>query len=218
MKIAFVLWTLCGMGGSERVVYDVARKLKEKGHSIFIVSLEDGPIRQCYQSLGIEVCALPKKNGFNFINVAQLSKFLKEKGVEVINPHHYGPLLYSFLATRLLKAALIYTEHSRWQLEELTGTHAILNRFMLNQVDGLVAISRDIQHYYLHVLKSDQKKVHLITNGIDLSLFQKPRDASLKDKLGIRPEERIVGMVAHIRPEKKSQSLPQSIINFERQD
>ena len=56
VTVAFVLWTLKAMGGSEKVVYDIARKLDKKLYPLVIVSFEDGPVRKMYEALG-ERCA-----------------------------------------------------------------------------------------------------------------------------------------------------------------
>ena len=49
-KIAFVVWTLADMGGSERVVYDIVRNLGKNRYSSIVVGFEDGPFRALYEN------------------------------------------------------------------------------------------------------------------------------------------------------------------------
>ena len=61
IHIAFVIWTLEGIGGSERVVYDIARRLDDDRYYIILISFKDGPIRKRYEALGIKVCVITKE-------------------------------------------------------------------------------------------------------------------------------------------------------------
>lgn len=60
IKLAFILWKLEGMGRSERVVYDIARKINSKNYTIVIISFEDGPIRLMYGKLGVKVSVIAR--------------------------------------------------------------------------------------------------------------------------------------------------------------
>ena len=57
---------------------------------------------------------ISKRNKLDFKFVYDLRKILLNEGVDLINPHHYGPIAYSFLATRFTGIRFVYTEHSRW--------------------------------------------------------------------------------------------------------
>jgi glycosyltransferase involved in cell wall biosynthesis len=73
--------------------------------------------------------------------------------------------------------------------------------------DAVVAISKQIYDYYISKIKVKKEKVHLITNGIDLSSYQKANGNHLRDELGIEEYEKVLGMVANIRPEKNHKLL-----------
>lgn len=60
IKIAFVVWTLKVMSGSEKVVYDIVRKLERRLYSIAIISLKDGPMRAQYEKLEAKVFTFSK--------------------------------------------------------------------------------------------------------------------------------------------------------------
>ena len=77
-----------------------------------------------------------------------LRKVFTDESIDFVNPHHFLPFSYSFLATRGLKTKLIFTEHSRWQLEQLNPLKKIINTFFLNKTDAVIAISQQIKDYY----------------------------------------------------------------------
>ena len=108
-RIAFVVWTLRGMSGSETVVYDIARKLNKKLYPTIIVSFEDGPVRKMYEALGAKVYVISKKKRIDFKFIYDLRRILLSEKIDVINPHHYAPIMYAFLATRFSRVKVVYT-------------------------------------------------------------------------------------------------------------
>jgi glycosyltransferase involved in cell wall biosynthesis len=216
IKVAFILWSLIGMGGSERVVYDITRNLDRQRYSVLIISFEDGPVRTLYEKLGIKVYTISKKNNYDLGFVHSLRKILKDEAINIVNPHHFGPLLYTFVATRLMNIKLVYTEHSRWQLEQLTTLKKVLNLIMLWRSAAVVAISKQTQNYYSQSLMLRESSVHLITNGIDIAIYKKKKKCHLRQSLGIGDHEKVIGMVAHLRPEKNHKLLISAFSNLAR--
>jgi glycosyltransferase involved in cell wall biosynthesis len=210
-KVAFVVWTLEGMGGSEKLVYDLCGKLDRNKYDVIVISLRDGPVREQYEQIGTKVYVTSEDGRSCFWSkVAALRKILFEEFVHVVNAHHFGPLLYSFFATMFSSIRLVYTEHSQWQLEQLPLFLKILNRIFLGRVYAVVAISKQIQDYYLDKLWLRSEKVHLIFNGIDLAAFKrgdKHHAEQLRQGLGIRTDEKVIGSVANLRPEKNHKLL-----------
>jgi glycosyltransferase involved in cell wall biosynthesis len=131
---------------------------------------------------------------------------LRER-IDVVSAHHFGPLLYTFLATIGLKAKLVYTEHSKWQLEQLSPSKKLLNRLMLSRADAIVAISKQIEEYYLRRLLVKRRRLHFITNGIDLASFRSSNGPALRQHLGIGEREKVIGVIANLRPEKNHKLL-----------
>lgn len=207
IKIAFVIWSLAGMGGSERVVYDIVRKIDKRRFSIIVISFEDGPVRKLYEKIGVKVISIVKEKKIDQKFVKRLRNALLDEDIDIVNPHHFGPFLYSFIATMFSRIRLVYTEHSRWQMEKLPFLKKIMNRIMLNKSDAVVAVSNQIREYYVQKLCLPRYQVHLINNGIEISAFQNVNYNQLRSKLGIGKNWKVIGIVANIRPEKNHQLL-----------
>lgn len=195
------------MGGSEKVVYDIVRKLDRERYMPVIVGFEDGSIRERYEKMEARVYVMKSGSKLDYKLVHNLRNMLLDEGIDIINPHHFTPLFYSFLATRLTKVKLVYTEHSRWQLEQLARMKSVLNRLLLSRTDAVVAISKQIEDYYRNVLKLKGDKIHFITNGIDLALFETGNGKDVRHELGVENGERLLGTVANLRPEKNHKLL-----------
>jgi glycosyltransferase involved in cell wall biosynthesis len=202
IKLAFMIWTLIGMGGSEKVVHTIARKLDRKRFSSTIISFEDGPVRKMYEELGLSVHVVPKRGGHDPACVFKLRQVLRQEQIDIVNPHHFGPLVYAYAATRMNGVKLVYTEHSRWQLEQLSGLKKTANMVMLAQAQALVAITEQIENYYVHSMGLHPDKVHLIRNGIDGDIYHERGRGNLRNELGLADDSQLIGMVANLRPEK----------------
>ena len=208
IKIAFVLWSLSAMGGSEKVVYDIARKIDKTRFDPIIIAYEDGPIRSLYAEIGIKTFVIVKKAKYDYFKfITQIRKVLTSEKVDIVNAHHFSPLLYSYMATRLSKIKVVYTEHSRWQIEQLSFVKKIINRIILAGTEATVAISNQIYDYYLNKLKLNRKHVFPISNGIEIEAFQITKNNKMRKKLGIAATDLIIGIVANIRPEKNHKLL-----------
>ncbi len=207
IRIAFVVWTLEGMAGSEHVVFDIVRKLNKNRYEILILSFKDGPIRNLYENLGVKVRVFFKRRKMDLNFIKSIRNCLIKEDIDILNAHHLSPFYCSFLATRKTGVKIIFTEHSVWQLEELSLGKKLLNKIIFKRVDALVAISEEMRKYYLEKIGIDDKKVHLITNGIDLNRFKKIDKNGKKWEFGFKPNDKIIGMVANIRQEKNHKLL-----------
>ena len=79
IKIAFIIWSLADMGGSERVVYDVVRKIDKKHFSPIIISFEDGLARELYEKIGVRTISIKrdKKIDLEFVR-SEINKSVSE--------------------------------------------------------------------------------------------------------------------------------------------
>ncbi len=195
------------MGGSEKVVYDIARKLDKRLFEVVIISFSDGPVRQVYEEQQIGVYCVEKRGFIDLPFLRKLRKILQEERIHIINAHHFGPFLYLTLASVGLNSRMIYTEHSRWQLEELTPLKRSINNILLGRADAVVAISKQIKDYYVHHLKVGEGKICFIPNGIDIEVFQRRDGRNMRHQLGIKENEKVIGIVANLRPEKNHKLL-----------
>lgn len=175
MKILHVVQIL-SIGGIEQLVLAMLKKNQENTY-IFILqgsseeSIINFPILEKFQD-SIFFAHL-EKNGKKH-TTSFLRKICKKYNITAIHTHYNGPLLYARLATIGLKNIHhVHTEHDAWHL--LSFKNRILEKILMasKKKIQLVAVSQKIQTilptYFPH------KKIHLIYNGIDTTLF-KPKD------------------------------------------
>ena len=102
---------------------------------------------------------------------------------------------------------IVYTEHSVWQYLELGWLRKAIAIFLLIRVDAVVAISIQLLEYYNQNPFISKNKIALIINGIDRERFKKFDNSKLKKKLGFSLQDKLIGTVANLRPEKNHKVL-----------
>lgn len=207
IRIAFVLWTLEGMGGSEHVVFDIVQKLDKNRFDVLVIGFKEGPVRSIYEGIGVKVAVISKKRKYDLKFIQEMRNILKKECVQVVNAHHFSPLLYSYLATVMTNVKLIYTEHSVWQYLEMSRLKTMLSNFLLWKTDAVVAISKQLLQYYRENPFVSGSKTYLIVNGIDLLRYKCTDRKMLKKELGFKRGDILIGMVANLRPEKNHKIL-----------
>lgn len=217
IRILFVIWTLEGMGGSEKVVYDIVRKLDRHIFDPLLLSFEDGPIREAYESIGVDVFVIKKGSKFDIPFFKQIRKLILKEKIDIVNAHHYYPMLYSYIAALNTGIRLVFTEHSVWQFLEAGLFKKLIIGWLLRKTDAIVAISEQLVRYYLSRPFLDKSKLRDISNGIDMTWFKKSNHLALKKNLGYRKGDKLIGIIANIRPEKNHKLLIKAFSILEKQ-
>lgn len=208
IRIAFILWSLEGMGGSEHVVFDIVRKLNKELFEILVVSFREGMVRNAYEKLGVKVAVVTKQSKLHWQFILSFKALLIKNNIQLVNAHHFSPLLYSYLATRRTGIKIVYTEHSVWQYREMGIIRKLISNLLLIKSNAIIAISEQLLQFYQSLPLLCKGKIHLILNGIDLARFnQNHKRYVLKSTMGFKPNDIVIGMIANLRPEKNHKVL-----------
>jgi len=184
-------------GGLERLTFNLALKLKKRGHNVVICCLESGG-QLDYKDL--EIVTFNKQERLSVTLPLKLASFLHSRKIAVVHTHNPGPLLYGTIAGKLAGIpALVNTRHGR--------ALRVVPPWFWNMNDAIVTISNDAKVELVRNNKLDSKKVITIYNGIDISLF--PANINVqeeKHKLNVGAAI-IIGTVARLSEEKDQATL-----------
>ncbi len=79
----------------------------------------------------------------------------------------------------------------------------ILNRLTFPWTDCVTALSEQHKNYLVEKERIDARKIEIIPNGVDLVRFKmNGYPKTLRTSLGLKDNEKVVGIVAMLRPEK----------------
>lgn len=209
INILFFVQTL-GMGGSERVVLDISRKLNPSVFKSYIGSFNDGPLRREFLDSGNEVFIYKKRARRDYLSwIQQISETIRQGNIDIVNTHHFCPLFYSFWGTKIRNnKILVHTDHSIWEIEELGSIWGRIGRYLKERSDAVIGVSENIAKYLKANLRKDTSKIHTIVNGIEIEKFNSIFDRQkMKRELGLKSDEKIIGCVGNLREEKNHENL-----------
>src|ERR1700761_33650 len=131
--------------------------------------------------------------------------------LDVIHTHTWYVSMAGFLAKKLYGIPFVLTTHSleplrAWKAEQLGSGYALsswMERTAILDADAIVAVSNgtkaDILKAYPDV---DEKKIHVIYNGIDLDQYQHNPATDALDKYGVDKTKPYVLFVGRITRQK----------------
>lgn len=203
-RVLFLLPQL-DAGGSERVVFDLARSLDSSRFDVFVAAFKAGVLVEPLKTICRDVFVIDKRPGFDFSAMVKVARIVKEHGIDVINAHHYMPCFYSFFGTRVMNGKkLIYTEHSVPEVENIAGCfHGKIFHCLLYRIDAVVGVSRAIAEKFRVRYSRHAQKVHEIVNGVDIEKFRTNGSRKIiRSRWGLADELFVVGTVANFRKVK----------------
>jgi len=194
-----------GMGGQERVAFDLAASQLRAGWRVSAVSLApppDGPLAAEFRAAGAEVDRVSRpKPGVDPVLVLRLARWLRKHNVELAHTHNRMALIYGAPAARLSGAAVVHTKHGN---NPRGGARLMLAKAAGRFVHAFVAVSDETAEFARKRNEIDERRLLVIPNGIELGRFH-PEPAArerVRRELGIAPDAWVVGTAGRIAAEK----------------
>ena len=188
------------MGGAERLVYNLIHGFDRRIFNPSLAYFNEGCDLNEFQNLDIPIYHIPKTKRFDFSTMRQIARIIEKQKIDIVNAHHFMPMIYSFYGTKMLnKVRLVYTEHSKWELENINFYWKFIARILLSNVDLSIGVSKNIANTISDKFKLNAAKTSAIYNGVSVSKSTENKRESLKKELNIKEGCKIVGIVANFR-------------------
>ena len=158
-------------GGGEQYVYDTAKALVNNGNNVCIAidehnNLLKGKYEEIAEVIGCDLYHLA-----GLMSVFSLVSFIKLHNIEFIQCHSGHGVFLCLLLKFLTGAKLVVFKHNA-----LPSKHDWYHKWQRKHVDAYVCVSQLVYDLQIKGLsKNEQRKFHLVHNGIDVSKFYKTR-------------------------------------------
>ncbi len=191
-------------GGLEQMVVNLAAGLDRERYQRTIGCIErrEDLVEQA-QSQGVEVFFLDKGPGVKPGAVWTLSRILRKRKTDILHTHNAGSLLYGVPAGKLAGVpSIVHTEHGRLigETERVRANRG--ERWLSRWANEVAAVSEPTREVYSRITGIPLGRIKVVGNGVDIKRYQKPADARLREQLGIRAGDYVLGIVARLSPEK----------------
>ncbi len=199
-------------GGVSRYVLSVSRELRARGHRVIIAS-GGGLWEAQATAAGMEHWALPLHTSVEFSPQVfaagrRLLARLREHPVDVLHAHTRVGQVAAERVSRALHIPYVTTWHGFFRPN--------LGRRLWPCTGELtIAISEPVRDHLQRVFGVPPERIRLIAHGIDPAPFEVPADsasqASLRDRLRLKPNTPVIGTVARLVASKRVDQLVRSL-------
>jgi glycosyltransferase involved in cell wall biosynthesis len=208
-RVLFVMMQMA-MGGSERLVLNLARHLDRSRFEPSIAWLHGERALPEFEELGIPLHFVPKRSRVDVGAMRRLAAIVRANGIDVVNAHHFMPFFYAWGGSRIAgRARLFYTEHSEADVLHVRGRWPRIAHYLVRWSDGAIGVSERVSRMLCRHFRLDPSSVETITNGVDLEAFRPDATvrADVRRTLGLAADDVVIGHVANFRRNKNHRFL-----------
>lgn len=203
MKILQVITTL-GTGGAEKIVCQLAMRLKEAGHECDVAVFRGGDtqFRRLLDRAGVRVIEFsPGGSVYSPRHILRLRRLMR--GYDIVHTHNTSPQLFAALARRRRGAKLVTTEHNTSNRRRAWRWYKPVDRWMYSRYAHVACIAATAEQNLRDFIGRSRAGISTIENGVDLEAIRAA--APLPD---FKPEGAVaITMVAGLRPQKDQDTL-----------
>lgn len=207
MRILHVITSL-RTGGAERLITDMLPKLHKDSFDVELM-IFDGTETQFLHQLseaGIKIHVAGKGmwQMWNPLNIFKIKRIIKGGNFDVIHTHNTPAQILTAIAVKASSTLLITTEHNTTNRRRKWKWFRCIDRWMYGRYKHIVCVSEKTKENLLESsVGLSEKKLSVISNGIDFSRFN--NDFSTELKRG--DDTKIILMVAAFRKQKDQPTL-----------
>ncbi len=198
IKLLYVLWE--GIGGVERIVLDLTRRLDSEKYDITVAILQRGGcVTDLIDRENISVVEFGARSGKDIKAFRAFRSFLLSEKFDIVHCNERSFLINLALAVSRPRPVLVYHEHGghlfRGNLKTRL-TYLTFARFY----NVYIALHNEMVRYMVQASKVCRNKIVIIENAVDIDYFKPSNDAQI-NSLNVNGVWTI-GTVARLSPEK----------------
>jgi len=191
-------------GAQRRLVSLINRRQGRFTHSVFAMN-------GCYDALALvrdisvpkdDLPSFPQKSGFAAMR--ECTHLLDEYAPDLLVTYNWGSVEWD-LSSLLGKRCPVVHVQDGFGPDEVAGEKVrrrLVRAFAYRRADAVVVPSHTLESIARKSWHISPDRLHHIPNGIDVERFICPADPKTMDEFGLSPQDRIIGTVAALRPEK----------------
>ena len=193
-----------GPGGAETVLLNIAKNLDKNQFNTTVVLHRSRWLHEQLKKYNIDTKIIPSRRSWDIAFISKFVRLCRQLKIEIIHSHLSGANLYSSLAGMILRIPVIATYHNEFIMPGRTERFIMFKSMLVRKLAAKIVLIADfMQKDYIQKGKFSPEKLMTVYNGIDLDNQRNNREISdLRNELGLKDNEIIVGNVANIRQPK----------------
>lgn len=194
--------------GTERSVYELARRLDRNRFDVSVIGLRGGAVADRLVEAGIDVDVLGVRHKLDAFKLARLVRMLRSRKPDIVHTHLFHADLVGRTAAKL--AGVRRLVHSVRAVERrIRPWQFAWARLTAGACDMTLCVSEPVREHYLRRTGLPASRVRVIHNGIDAGAWAGDGDARLgvRQERAIGADELVGGFIGRLHPDKGTDVL-----------
>ncbi len=222
-------------GGVETASYNTAKQLANRGHNVIVLTSKidkssqkfqkkDGYYIYRFKSLYLnEIKGIPQISSFGIMPIAifKLTKIIKKHQIQIIHAEgRFFPISFiaAWLNNVIFKRHMFVTAQGRLEIGITNFLEyifdSIITKFVYRKVEKIICVSNSLKRRLLS-FKINLKKLIVIPNGVDISIFNPKKSSKFLDGYIMdKKNAKKVVFVGRLDPQKGVEFLIKAIPNI----
>ncbi len=153
----------------------------------------------------VPLIELSRRHGNDLRLIAQLVRLFRRERPDVLHTHAWGTLCEGFVAARLAGVpVIVHGEHGTFDARRL---NLRIQRCVWGRVDRVLSVSSRLAERLSREVGFPANEITVIRNGVDLARLGGGVRSILRDSLGVKAHESLIGTVGRLEPVKDHEML-----------
>ena len=199
--VAVVVISDLEFGGAQRQVVELANNMPMERYDLHVVSLHDYvPLAQSLKQADRRVHIIQRHSKFDATVPWRLANLLRDLNADVVHGYLFDAEIATRIAGRMADIAVVGSERNTDYA--LKPINLLAYRLTRKGRDLTIANSNAGAAFNHQLLKDKESTYRVVHNGVDANRFKPGDGSAVREELGVRPDERLIGMFASFKPQK----------------
>jgi glycosyltransferase involved in cell wall biosynthesis len=202
-------------GGPEKTILQSAARADPHRFAVTVCYLRDARdaafrIDVQASDLNIDYAEITERHSWDPKIWTALRRLVREKNIDIVHSHEYKSDLLGLLLAKFEPVIPIATVHGWTGCTRREKFFYSVDKRLLRRFPRLIAVSNQIRKTLIEAgVRED--RIHTIPNAIDTHVFRRDaaRVKSVRDSLGLGPDDFVIGAVGRLEPQKRFDLLLQ---------
>jgi glycosyltransferase involved in cell wall biosynthesis len=204
-----------GPGGAEQMMVHLAAGLGSEYRSEAAL-IRDSWLGTALQKRGVPVTML--RSGFegSFATLRNLMKLIRQRRVAILHTHEFFMNTLGLVASRLTGVPVVATVHGKNYYSE-RFRRRLAYRLVGRSAGQMVAVSDDVREFLVEQVGIPSNRIRVVRNGVPVNgQSSHERLSTLRERLGLDQNARVVGTVGSLYPVKGHKYLIDAAVHVVR--
>jgi len=203
--VLFVVDQLWQLGGGERVLLEIVRRMDRNRFRCSVLTLQPDPAPEVLKHIPCQLHILPLRRAYDLRALKmglRLRRLIRDENVSIVHTFFETSDLWAGPIAKL--SGVPITISSRRDMGFLRrGKHRVAYPIASRFFDYVLAVSDEVRSYCIQTDHIPARRVETLYNGVDLEeISAKADERDIRRELGLSPGVPVVATVANIRPVK----------------